>query len=195
VSLKNPYCTVAQVQAEIRNDQVTLVNQIEDAINQASRWIDDYVGRDFFQHDFSVTPLRVSTWDQAVFDETLFLPYRPVIELTAVQEGDTLLAVDVDYIAKEGRLIRLGARWVVGDPPDNDIELTGKFGYAQTAVTAVPADLPDQINRAAILVAAAFTGHNRKQIVGLDGSKEEVIDKAIPRTVFDILGRRRSVIV
>lgn len=195
MALKNPYCTVAQVQAELRNTEATLQTQIEDAINQASRWIDDYLRRDFFQHDFSATPLRVSKWDQAVFDEILFLPYRPVIELTVVKEGDTILTVDVDYFVKEGRLIRLGGKWAVGEPPEEDIELTGKFGYAQAASTDVPTDIPPQIQRAAILVAAAFSGHNQKEIVGLDGSKEQVIDKNIPKAVFDILGKRRSVIV
>ncbi len=193
--MTNPYCTVAQVQAELRNSNSALSSQIEDAINQASRWIDDYLRRDFYQHDFSLTPLRVSKWDQAVFDAVLFLPYRPVIELTAVKEGDTALTADVDYIVKEGRLIRLGQNWYVGEPPDEDIELTGKFGYAQASAAVVPTGIPEQIVRASILVAAAFSGHNQKEIVGLDGSKEQVVDKAIPKTVFDILGKRRSVIV
>jgi hypothetical protein len=72
--------------------------------------------------------------------------------------------------------------------------LRGTFGYAQANSASVPTGIPLFITKAAILAAAAFTGHNQKSVVGLDGQKNEVIDKSIPKVVFDILGKRRPIL-
>ena len=61
--------------------------------------------------------------------------------------------------------------------------------------SAVPLNLPGHINLAAKQVAAALTGHNRKDSVGLDGSKVTLNDRAIPKTVFDMLGKRSPILV
>jgi hypothetical protein len=61
--------------------------------------------------------------------------------------------------------------------------------------SSVPTDLPGIINLAAKLVAAAISGHNRKEVAGLDGQRIEIHDNKIPKTVFDLLGRRLPVIL
>lgn len=58
----------------------------------------------------------------------------------------------------------------------------------------VPTDLPGFINLAAKLVAAAISGHNRKEVPGLDGTRMEIQDNKIPKTVFDLLGRRAVIL-
>ena len=61
--------------------------------------------------------------------------------------------------------------------------------------TGVPTDLPAEIAKAAILVAAAFSGQNRKEVAGLDGQQTQLLDTAIPRTVFEMLGKRSPLLV
>lgn len=193
--LEDPYCTVQNVRDEIRNSDSTLTSQIEDAINRASRWIDDYVGRDFFQHDHSVTALVIDKWDDVIFDDVLFLQYRPIITLTEVKSAGKVLTSGTDYRSKDNRIISLIGTWPRGTKSDEWVELKGKFGYAQNATTDVPTGMPKHITHAAVLVAAAWCGQNRKEIVGLEGNKEEVIDKLVPKTVFDILGTKRKVVL
>lgn len=66
---------------------------------------------------------------------------------------------------------------------------------AVTVTTAqVPSDLPQEIVKAAVLVAAAFSGQNRKEVAGLDGSQTQILDNAIPKTVYDMLGRRSPIL-
>lgn len=188
MALLNPYCTVAQVQDEIDNDDSGLSGQIEQAINHASRVIDRHKRRDFFLHDYTSAPLQLSNFDDAVFGNQLFLPYAPVITLTQVEECGDVLTLNEDYVIKNGILWRLSADWSIGEPPDDVIKLTGKFGYDQASSAAVPTGIPLDITQACILIAAAFSGNNKKEIIGLDGNKEEVIDKKIPKTAMDLLG-------
>jgi hypothetical protein len=60
--------------------------------------------------------------------------------------------------------------------------------------TAVPTDLPGPINFAAIQVAAVFSGHDRKEVAGLDGLATSVLTNVIPASVYKILGPRHNYI-
>lgn len=191
MALVNPYCTVAQVRSEIRNTDSDLTSVLEEAINQASRFVDRYVGRDFYQHDYSSNALVIDVFDQCCFADELYLPYRPVIEITEVKVLDEVWTEGVEWGRKGGRLICYEGSWPVGKPPDNVIEVKGKFGYAQATSADVPAGIPEEIVRATILVAAAYSGHNVKEIVGLEGNKEQVIDKNVPKGAMEILGLHR----
>lgn len=61
--------------------------------------------------------------------------------------------------------------------------------------SSIPRGIDSKITTATRLVAAAFSGHNRKEVVGLDGQKSDIADTAIPKTVFDLLGRRMPILV
>lgn len=199
MSLINPYCTVAQVQAELRNDDSALTTEIEEAINQASRWIDDWKGRDWLLHNHSVTALELDKHDSWVFlNEVLYLPFTPIITLTSVTVAGELWVAGTDYVVKDGatpnaRLVAVDGHWPLVCPPDN-ISIVGQFGYAQASAAAVPTGLPLHVNKAAILIAAAFSGHNQKEVIGLDGAKSTVIDKAIPKTAMALLGSPKIVL-
>lgn len=193
MSLTNPYCSVAQVQEELRNTEPELVGVIEDAINQASRFIDEYKGRDYFEHDHTTVAAVVREFDHAVADHFLYLPYWPVIELEEVTVNSEAWTVDTDFLVDNERLVSLRGNWPVLCVSDK-VELVGRFGYAQETDEDVPTGIPSEVTRAAILLAAAFTGHNSKEVVGVDGSKSQVIDKAISKTVFTLLGSRRLII-
>lgn len=189
--LENPYCTVEEVQAELKNTDAAIAPTVEGAINSASRFIDQYKGRDFFQHDYSTSPLVIDSEDDCVFGNVLFLPYWPVIELTKVEVAGVEWVADTDYVAKGRRLYSLGGNWPVGLDRDAVARLTGKFGYAQTAATEVPTGIPDQIRRVAIIIAAVFSGYLRKDSVGLDGTVQQVTVTTLPTEVFTLLGNRK----
>lgn len=191
-TLLNPYCTVAQVQAEIRNEDAAITTQIEAAINSASRYIDSYKGRDFHQHDYTSTDLIIDRLDACNFGEYLFLPYRPIISIASVTLTGVPMIADTDYVVKDHALISLIGSWAIGYPPIDVVRVRGKFGYAQTKSSDVPVGLPDTINRAAILIASALSGHNMKEVISVTGTKETIYDKTIPKTAIELLGPRKA---
>lgn len=197
MTLVNPYCTLEALKWELKFPQADTSkdDELKAAINDASRWIDNRTGRDFFFHDHTTVPLVLDEYD-AIFEGALFLPYRPVITITSLSAGAALLTSGTDYrwVAGGDRVYRLGASWLparVG----NLITVYGTFGYPQATTADVPTGLPGYITHAARLVAAAFSGHNRKEIVGLDGNKMEVFTKEIPKLVLDALGAKVPVII
>jgi hypothetical protein len=127
--LFNPYCSVEEVRGELRNSDpaASLDDVIIRAINAASRFIDQYTRRDFFLHDYSVTPLVIDQYSRNVFGDQIYLPYSPVIGTMVVEEGTATLVADVDYLLRGIVLIRTsdgslftgayGPRWGVGVAP------------------------------------------------------------------------------
>jgi hypothetical protein len=212
VTLVNPYCSVEQVQEELRNESDDIVEAIETAINQASRQIDKHKGRDYFFHDYSDTdaPLVIYSGmaDGAFYRNFLNLPYTPIIDLTSVTVNGTLWTVDVDYIRQTTRLVSINGHWPTSGIPSGSpalyssgcssvpakVEIVGTFGYFQADHSQVPTGLPADLNRAAILIAAAHSGHNQKEVVGVDGTKSAVYDKNIPKAALAILGSPAMVI-
>ena len=89
----------------------------------------------------------------------------------------------------------MGGNWDVS-APDRRLSIKGTFGYSQSGdTTAVPTGLPSIINLATILVAAAISGHNRKELQAFDGSKITVNDREIPQEVFKMLGNRHKILI
>jgi len=198
VALLNPYCTVAELKHELKLKAAddAKADELAEAINLASRWIDEYVGRDFFKHDYSTTALQVDEHDGMVFGAEVFLPVRPLVSVSEVKVGETVLTADVDFVAKltSGILVRLGAEWGISRP-SAVLSVKCVAGYAQAATTDVPTGLPGHINLCARLVAAALSGYDRHEVVGLDGMKSDFVNRSIPATVFKILGRQGKVLV
>lgn len=198
MALENPYCIVAQVQAELRNTDTTLNAALETAINQASRYVDEWTGRDWYQHDHTSSALYVRAAMCLVDGPMLWLPYSPIISLTSVTEAGTALVQGTDFVISlsmypnrgNNALTRVGGDWTCGVTDDESIALVGKFGYAQTFTTSVPTGLPAHINRAAVMVAAAFSGHDTKEIVSADGIRDTVTVKSIAKDVEKVLGPR-----
>lgn len=193
MALENPYTTVDAVKAEIRNssaDQTT----IEDAINAASRWVDEYLKRTFYQRDHSSDALVFKVLDRVDIEREVFLPHYPIIELTEVKLGDDVLVEDDDFTVDlvNGILLHLSGNWNI-QTPDRHLSIKGKFGYAQAATTDVPTGIPVHVSLSAKLVAAALSGLNRREIGQLEGGPISVDDRDIPPEVFRMLGRRRGV--
>src|SRR5687768_5845370 len=100
MALVNPYCSIEQVADELRNSDATLAapaGQLELAINQVSRFIDDYKGRDYYLHDHSVTSLKLDQLDISkgiIVDDTIWLPYWPIITWTSLTVSGELWVED-----------------------------------------------------------------------------------------------------
>jgi hypothetical protein len=195
VALLNPYCTLAELCHELKKPVADatgdMLDQLHEAINNASRWVDDYTGRDYYLHDHSSTVLTIDEFDDIIFGNRLFLPYAPVITLSEVKLGTEVLVLDVDYANKSDELVCLYGEWGVVSP-DTKVTLKGTFGYAQTGGdhSLVPTGLPGRIVLATRLVAASLSGHNRKEVVALDGTRTDMVDREISKTVYKLLGRR-----
>lgn len=199
MSLVNPYCTVAQVQAELSNTASALAvagGELEDAINQVSRHIDNWMGRDYYQHDYSSTPLKFNGRNtESVIGDTLWLKYSPIILLTTVTVNGEVWVEDTDFIRVEdekgSRLISLNGNFCLSTSDLTErIELIGKFGYVQASSAAVPTGIPLTITKAAILGAAALSGHNQKEVVSPTGDKSTVVSKDFPKAFYELLGKR-----
>lgn len=187
--MTNPYCTIDDLRDELRNEDTDNETELERAIELASRWVEWRVGRDYLQHDYSASDLTVDKYDGYLSGNVLFLPYYPVITWTSLTQGDTLLVEDEDYVRKDDRIINLTGDWIA-TPPDYVLAIRGIFGYAQDSPADVPTGLPQHIRIATIMAAAALSGHNRKEIINLDGSRTELIDRNIPQSVRDMLGQK-----
>ena len=101
--------------------------------------------------------------------------------------------LDAIRLEHDGRLINLGGDWL---PTRSGrlLRIMGRFGYPQRDAAndlqtwLVPTGIPGNVRTACRLAAAALSGMNRKEVVGFDGQRSEVIDRAIPKTARELLG-------
>lgn len=200
----NPYTTLTLVKRELKftESRTDVDGELVNAINRASRYVDDFTSRDYFFHDQSVTPLTYSDRSPEVAGAVLSLPW-PIITLTAITLGDLALVEGVDFLRvnpnanqiQGAKLYRLsGAKYRPWNIlPTALLTLTGIFGYAQgnpTNAAAVPIGIPARVANATIQIAAAMSGHNRKQIIDLNGQAQDVANNKIPDTAIEMLRQR-----
>jgi len=299
VILENPYCSLEAVKRVLKfdEDDTTRDDALKASINDASRWLDRFLGRDFFFHDHSVAFLEFDD-DSDQSEGKLWLPYVPVIQISEVYLGESLLLEEVDFsivrrIDGSAYLLNHDGAWTLSRP-DNTVKVYGTFGYAQTSywtvteagdaanqlsnwtlnnltstdvlywrlieaspteatveiyleeahtnlvasgtglkastitltqenasgisgsvvvnytadddettntltpiqpatdTTQIPTGIPGYISFCAAQIAAVFSGHDRKEVVGLDGVKTSIVNNAIPKTVFDALGSKKA---
>lgn len=218
-TLNKPYTTVNKVKKEcqIALSESNNDDWLKEVTNDASRFIEEYVGRDFWYHDHSSTALTIkSKW---VVGSKIFIPW-PIVTLTEISIDGVALDAD-DYafetqdIKKGGSIIyRSGDVYWTADldtlnssgidqsslppshnPADMLIEALGTFGYTITSATEPPTDVPAGISRAATLVAAAMSGLNRKQFTPLDGSPIEFTEYRIPPEAKKLLDQYKVLVL
>jgi len=219
-TLVNPYCSLAQLKDELKRGQsdTSVDDELNEAIVNASRWVDRHMGRDFFFHDQTVTALTFDQFSSKVFGSMVILDW-PILTLTEVLVGTTAQTLNTNFCVQgdaphENRILqRLLStdtsflslstgrpnEWVLSRP-DAILSIKGTFGYVQATSAAIPTGIPSHISHATRLVAAAFSGHNRKQVVAAGGGHEDsfpdgetkvdFIDRSIPRIVYRMLGRQ-----
>lgn len=61
--------------------------------------------------------------------------------------------------------------------------------------SSIPLNLEGKIREATRLVAASMSGHNRKEVAGLDGEATAIEDRKIPDTVYKMLGRQNPILI
>ena len=196
--LVNPYCSLAQLQGELKNADTAPTAWLEDCINQASRYVDEWRGRDYYQHDYSTNALLIRGGiESRVYGETLELPYWPVIQLTEVKDADTVLVAETDYVLvqtgddmRPDELIRVEAEWGTGIVSGECIAIKGKFGYAQASSSVVPTGIPGNITKATSLLAAVFSNLYQREIISADGMRDRISSNTIPPQVATLLGNR-----
>lgn len=194
MALVNPYCTLVQLQKEIKNedadDDAAVLAWHEDCINRAARMVDEYCQRDFLFHDHSAS--KLSPKERWIVGKDLFLPW-PVKTLTAVELDSEVQDTD-DYRFDVGeRMIHMSTAWPFDTLDNTFIELTGTFGYGDGTSTAPPDDttFPPNVTRAAILIAAALTGDHRKEHMNKEGQVQSLLTTDVPVEAKALLHRHR----
>lgn len=193
MALSNPYCTLGQLQKEIKNTDADSDADVlawhQDCINRASRFVDDYTHRDFLFHDYSATALPVEPrW---ILGNEIWFPW-PIKTLTELTV-DTVAQSTDDYTFKAGKRKLVN----VEDLPKVEyqsgwVSVKGTFGYGTGADTTAPpvdAGFPHAITRATVLIAAAFSADNRKEVAALDGTRTSLLDTNISNEAYHLLNR------
>jgi hypothetical protein len=209
----NPYVTLQELCDELKRPlpsadgnlsapkKEALEDELKRAIDRASRWVDDYTRRDYFEHNYSVVPLEIDENWEYVFGDKIFLPW-PVLELDRIDLGSTTVE-ETEYRAGSGsnqyQIFSYFGHW---NPtrPDAVVTIYGRFGYSQTVAATyssanVPQGIPAKITEATRKVAAAFSGHWRKEIFDMEGQGHEVAVNEVPQEVYKLLGKRMPILI
>lgn len=189
--LQRPYCSVLQLREFIGNDDPEIEVKLEEAINSASRLVDQRLGSSVWFQDYSATFYTVDPRDN--IGAFIVLPF-PIITLTELtQDGETLTGgiygevEDTDYTFIPGTRTINSAGGFTGV-----VKVKGTFGYpldANDPDNLPPPTLPFDINDATIKAAAALSGLWKKTSRSLGGESETVLVQAIPN---DVLNRLRN---
>lgn len=208
MSLTNPYCTVAEVQAEMRNSDSEYLTAIENAINNASRYIDEWVGHDFLYHDYLSNAYKVR-----ILGYALHFPW-PIISITEIAiKGGVLDLTDLEIegysadlsgvLTGSGSNVRNG--FISGDPEalsfaSNETRrasVKGTFGWALDVgdpTGTPPPTLPSTIRRAAILIASHWSGEYRVERAGFDGTRVSLSTDDIPAEAMKLIQRHKKIV-
>lgn len=192
MALSKPYCTVADVRSYTGDPDIT-TSTCEDAINSASRFVEQHCRRSFWYQDYSSTPFLVDYRD--ITPELIYLPW-PVITLTEVKQEDTVLQTDSYQGLSDGRIrLRKNTESIWQSISRNkyafnyqlDITIKGTFGYTVSSNTAPPTDenFPASVKRATVLIASAFTNENTE--ANPFGQGTPVPLKDIPDEAYNLL--------
>jgi len=135
-----------------------------------------------------------------VLANEVFLPI-PIITLTGLWVTEETAPVEADKFDPEdyyfslpnaSHRARIDTLGTFGPYPFRlNMFLEGTFGYEVEDETSPPSGIPENVRRATVLLAAAWSVEKRLESVALDGSRAEVLDTGIPREVFDLIKRFR----
>lgn len=185
-ALLRPYCTLQDVQDVTGNREEDGVELTLKAINKASRLIEDLTEIVFWFHDHTTTPLSIKRHN--VVGKTIFLGL-PVLTLTEIKiDGEVANLTEFEI---DGRYIQSLVTFAY--PFTSKMEVKGTSGYALSQAVGSggevlpPPTLPATIARAATLTAAAISGQWLRERIGLDGSKDTMLETRIPGEVEALL--------
>lgn len=181
--LFKPYCSLSDVVQAVGNNEPEVENILVEAINLASRRIEDLCGRDFWSHDYTVNAYTVPR--KLVASNVVLLPF----------EINTLTEVTIDGVSIDVASLS----YAVGDtffeyslsfgsiPFTGTLTIKGLFGFPTTSLTEPPATIPASIRRATTLIACAFSNEWRRERVAFDGSRESLLETKVPSEVNELV--------
>ena len=196
MALSKPYCTVADVKS-YTGDSDLGTGTCEEAINYASRFVEQHCRRSFWYQDHSSTAFTVDYRD--ITPEIIYLPW-PIITLTEVKQEDSVLEADAYTGMSDGRIrLRKNSKSIRRAISRNkylfndalDITIKGTFGNTISGTTAPPtdADFPASVRRATVIIASAFTDENEE--VNIFGQGTPIPQKDIQEEAFKLLKEYR----
>ena len=191
--LLRPYCSMAQLRDFIGNDDPELELKLEDAINSASRLVEQKLGSSAWFQDYSSSWYTVDPRDN--IGAFIVLPF-PIITLTELtQDGEALAGGVYGEVEGADYTFTPGTR-TINSPGGlaGVIKIKGTFGYPLDATDPTnlpPPTLPFDINEAAVKVAAALSGLWKKTARSFGGENETVLVQSIPKEVLDRLRNLR----
>ena len=196
MALSKPYCTVADVKS-YTGDSDLGTGTCEEAINYASRFVEQHCRRSFWYQDHSSTAFTVDYRD--ITPEIIYLPW-PIITLTEVKQEDSVLEADAYTGMSDGRIrLRKNSKSIWRAISRNkylfndelDITIKGTFGYTISGTTAPPtdADFPASVRRATVIIASAYTDENEE--VNIFGQGTPIPQKDIQEEAFKLLKEYR----
>jgi len=207
MALYQPYCTADDVHGHTKNFDIA-TDVTERSINMASRYVDEYTGRLFHYYDHSSTAYKVPNVD-FIGGTHIYLPF-PILSLASVSaEEEEVDSDNYEFSEKPSgykhrsvlelkstvTIDFLGQKTISAS---SNAEVKGTFGFTSTNQNTVPDDtqFPAGIRRATTLIASAFSEHNRKEQIALDGTRVAVASYNVPDEATDILNmHKRQVIV
>ena len=207
MAVYNPYCTSEDVQLHIKNNDLA-VALVENAISEASRYVEEYTGRFFHKYDYSVDGYPVPSVD-FIEGKHIYLPF-PIISINELQINGS--SISTDNYSFPVKPVKYNHRSVIEITTEKTSDFLGQvttletenalvkgvFGFTASSSVDVPDDIqfPSGIRRATTLIASIFTENNRKEQVTLDGSRTSLATFTIPDEAHSILNmHKRNVVV
>lgn len=200
-TLVDPYCTLADVQRETKNDRSELSDWFISCINRASRFVEEYCNRDFLYHQYTAdTPFVVPK--ERVIGDSIYLDW-PIRSLTGVYQWESDLGKTHSPTATEtletssyyidNGSVRKSSGEPFGEYPlvETWFGVSGNFGYPIAEGEDISSVLPAHVRRATAIIAATFSAERRMEQMSFDGSRIELTDLRIPTEVWMMLKRYR----
>lgn len=131
-------------------------------------------GEFFFEFSAGdLAPLGLGEWDVTVEYDDGELEEMVLEIVTAPYEPEQVLDPD----GRRRFRIAAGDGW--------EVKMTAATG---PGVGDQVFKVPGHINRAAVMLAANLSGHQQKDVAGLDGQMQTILDRSVPKPVLDLLG-------
>ena len=213
VALDRPYCTVAQVQAYLNNNDASRVDAICDGINDASRAIDDYTQWIFYKKAYTAQALMPKNSGPGSFSimhhvpgkqaSYIKAPYLPILKVSSIVQNNpaeaNTLVEGTDYYVdyQNGQIFSVNSAWsmipgfytITADLGCDNGTNSYAAGVASPYNSAVPADtIPGTIHRYAIQIASIYANLMKKMVdTKGDGQLQVRNITEVPKSIIDEL--------
>jgi len=188
MTITNGYSALSDLQIRIGDASTSTTNQamIEDAIENASRIIDDYTNSFFYTKALTDEYIDAS----GISDNGLYMSPNldriyapaPIISVTSISEDGAILVKNSDYyIYKTGYLLRNG-NW---SSTIRGIIFNGSIGYSAA---------PRSIKEACVTLAIGIARLGKRALMDENGGLQGLIqDNSIPKWVWNVLDRYKRI--